>query len=120
MGPKKPHLNGLLHHSTKLIALNNGFALGALSEEGLESSNKHVSSYVEILARGTSVTDQLKDVMHLLLARSNPIRLLNRKMIKKIICPECGPNKHSIRSHHRAVAWPNVKYDTKVDELLYL
>ena len=35
-------LHGILHHSCELIERNDGFVLGIISEEALESANKHI------------------------------------------------------------------------------
>ena len=94
---KNKTLHGRLHCSTEIVALRDRFALDALSEEGLESTNKNIRRYLEILARKSSPTEQSKEVMHRFLERSNPIRLFNRKMIKKtLISPECRSNKQLI------------------------
>ena len=52
---KNHTLHGLHGHSTKLMALSNGFTLGALSEEGLESTSRHIRRYFEILTEGAVV-----------------------------------------------------------------
>lgn len=56
-------LHGVMHHSTDLIALNDGYALGNLPGEGLEATNKFIRRFLEILARKTFPVEQLTDVM---------------------------------------------------------
>ena len=65
-------LHGVLHHSTELIGLNDGYSLGSLSEEGLEAANKHICVYLETHTRKTSNHDQIFNVMSRLLERSHP------------------------------------------------
>ena len=56
-------LHGVLHHSAELIYLNEGWSLGALSEEPLESNNKFVRLYLEQYPRKSSPYLQLTDTM---------------------------------------------------------
>ena len=58
-----PTLHGLLHHSSELIHLKEGWSLGTLSEEALESINKYVRRYLEQYAWTTSPILQLTDAM---------------------------------------------------------
>ncbi|KAI6646080.1 hypothetical protein LOD99_9528 [Oopsacas minuta] len=63
----------------KLIgAYNNGKGLQNLSEECLESCNKFVRRYRENLARKTSFTDNVRDILVRLLCCSDPILVQNR------------------------------------------
>ena len=62
-------LHGVIHHSVQLIALNECYGLGNLSEEGLEANNKYIQRFSELLARKTSQVKQLTDVMGRLLER---------------------------------------------------
>ena len=55
-------LHGLIHHSAELIVRNDGFALGSLSEEGLEATNKFIRQFLELQLRKTCPVDQLSDV----------------------------------------------------------
>ena len=114
-------LHGLLHHSPELIELNDCYALGALSEEGLESANKHIRRYLELLLRNTSPLEQMTDVLNRLQERSNPMVFFKSKTLKKqVVCLECGSNKHTIRGHQRAIMGPNNSLDSLVEDLLYL
>ena len=65
-------VHGLLHHSSELIALNGGYALASLSEEGLEATNKFIGNFLELPSRHTSPVDQMTDVIISLLVRSHP------------------------------------------------
>ena len=110
-------LHGVLHHAPELIQCNEGFGLGALSEEGLESTNKHVRRYLEVLARKTSSTDELSDVFSRLLERSNPVianerQKLRKKKTKK--CTLCGSEEHSSAQH----ANPPTRYESLFFELI--
>ena len=60
-------LQWLIHHSGELIARNDGYALGSLSEEGLEATNKFIHNYCP----EPFPFEQLTDVLSSLLERSN-------------------------------------------------
>ena len=47
-------LHATVHHSPELIKMNEGYSLGALSEEGLEDNNKDIRKFVEIQTRSIS------------------------------------------------------------------
>ena len=72
-------LHGLLHHSAELIAINDSWSIGELSEEALEANNKYIRRYLETLSRKTSSVDQLTDVHNGLLERSDPY-IMTRKL----------------------------------------
>ena len=77
-------LHGVLSHSADLIELNDGYGLGALSEEALEANNKFIRIYASTRARKTSADDQCMDVMARLLERSDPfLRELSKRFQKK-------------------------------------
>ena len=78
-------LHGILHHSTELIALNDGYSLGSLSEEGLEAANKHIRIYLETHARKNSLENQMVDVMARLLERSHPDVLKTKFNTREIL-----------------------------------
>ena len=111
-------LHGLLHHSCELIVNNEKHGLGALSEEALEANNKYVRRYLELFSRKTSLIDQLTDVMDRLLERSHP-KIVNNKysMRAEVLCHTCGSNKHSTRSHNKAVTYD--EYDLTVHDILF-
>ena len=75
--------HGVLHHSYELVERNDGYGLGSLSEEALESTNKHIRRYLETLSRKTSPVDQMSDVMNRLLERSDPFVLYRRKQLRQ-------------------------------------
>ena len=75
----------------ELIEANNGWSIGVLSEEALESNNEFVRRYLERFSRKTSPIQQLTDTMSRLLERSDPeVLYLQRKMKKRIVCNICG------------------------------
>ena len=76
------------------MELNGGRGLGMLSEEGLETIHKLLRRYRETRARKTSLDDNLKDVFHLLLLRSDP-RV--RDMFPKLYCSRCKVHGHTVR-----------------------
>ena len=97
-------LHATIHHAPELILLNDGYSLGALSEEGLEGNNKDIRNYLETHSRKTSVTDQITDVMHRLLERSDPaIIVIIQQQRKQKKCAVCGSVDHTIRSHDRKI-----------------
>ena len=55
-------LHKVLVHSCELMAIyNEGRGLKVYSEEGLESCNKHIRRYRELLARKTNFEDNIRD-----------------------------------------------------------
>ena len=54
------------------------------SEEGLESCNKHIRRYREMLARKTNFQDNIHDVFVTLPCESNYVTFLQRKSIEKV------------------------------------
>ena len=76
-------LHGVLHHSPEVITANDEYALGALSEEGLEATIKYIKRFLELLSRKTSPVDQMTDVISRLLERSHPAITSNTCLIKK-------------------------------------
>ena len=97
-------LHGALHHSADLIAINDGYGLGDLSEEALEANNKYIRKFAEFRARKTSSEDQLTDVLGRLIERSDPF-IVHKKMqfrSKRTPCDECGSTAHSTKKHEKA------------------
>ena len=111
-------LHGVLHHSLELIILNGGYAIGALSEEALESNNKFIRRYAETRARKTSPVESLMDVMGLLLERSDPYILERQLRVRpqNKSCRECCSTKHTTRNHAKAVE--QNEYDQLVNNIL--
>ena len=111
-------LHGTMHHSTELISLNDGYGLGSLSEECLESNNKDIRNYLQFLSRKTDPIDQLTDVMARLLERSDPrINTLTASFKPKKYCTECGSSDHTIRSHARLFSSPMKWYNSLAENL---
>ena len=109
-------LHGLLHHSSELIALNDGYALGALSEEGLEATNKSIRQFLDLLSRKMSPVDQMTDVMSHLLEKSNPSITTNICIISKkkrnILCLHCDFRDYSTGQHDKKIqVGPQRQYD---------
>ena len=60
-----PTLHKILAHSVELmVRYNEGRGMKAFSEEGLESCNKYIRRYREILARKTNFEDNIRDVLY--------------------------------------------------------
>ena len=109
-------LHGLLHHSLELIEANNGWSIGVLSEEALESNNKFVRRYLERFSRKTSPIQQLTDTMSRLLERSDPEVLhLQRKTKKRVCCNTCGM-KH-LTDNHKNYLTRKIDIKNSFDEL---
>merc|ERR1712013_793816 len=67
-----PTLHKLLAHSWELIEMNDGRGLKCFDESGLEANNKILRSIRLKLARKTSQTDNLDDVINRLWLGSDP------------------------------------------------
>ena len=85
----------ILAHSAERIKLNDNFGLGSLSEEGLEATHKLIRRFRSILARKTSLSDNLRDVFKHLWTRSDP---LVRGYARTLTCSGCKSHGHSVRS----------------------
>ena len=101
------------------VKTNDGYALGALSEEGLESTNKFISHFLELLSRKTSPEDQMTDVISCLLERSHPAITSNTCLIKKKkrkqICLNCDARDHLTCQHVKKIQFgPKRQYDSLV------
>ena len=113
-------LHGVLQHSSELIALNDGFGLGDLSEEGLEAGNKDIRFFLNFRGRTCDPMLQITDAMNRLLERSAPeiahsaLQMLGRN----IFCKICHATDHTVRSHGRKLGLPKAEYDTQFEELL--
>ena len=80
-----PSLHKLLSHSFNIIGEhNNGRGLENLSEECLEACNKFVRRFRESLARKTSFTDNVRDILVRLLCCSDPILMQHRSKSTKL------------------------------------
>ncbi|CAL4068615.1 unnamed protein product, partial [Meganyctiphanes norvegica] len=111
-------VHGLEHHSSELVALNGGYALASLSEEGLEATNKFIRYFLELLSSQTSPVDQMTDVIIRLLERSHPFitnTSLFKKMERNIICLYCNSKDHSLLQHHKRIQFgPKIQYNSLV------
>ena len=76
----------VLGHSFQLIDANDGYGLGQMTEQGLESVNKLVKRYSERFARQISLGANITDVMHRLQVLSNPYL---KSFKKKSYCTKC-------------------------------
>ena len=90
-----PTLHKVLVHSCELMArYNEGRGMKVYSEEGLESCNKHIRRYLELLARKTNFEDNICDVFFVrLLCQSNYVSFLQRKYIEQKHKQEIGHHK---------------------------
>lgn len=88
-------IHRILAHSAEKIRMNENFGLGSLSEEGLEASHKLVRRFRSLLARKTSLSDNLRDVFKHLWIRSDPII---RQHARKFHCTNCSATGHTKRS----------------------
>ena len=110
-------IRGSVQHSAELIRINGNCGLGALSEEGLEATNKDVRNYIRDRSRKCGPIEQLTDVIGRLLERSDPlIRNIILKCHAPKCCADCGSTDHTIRSHSRVTSLPKRSYDTYVEE----
>ena len=112
-------LHATVHHSPELIRDNEGYSLGALSEEGLEGNNKDIRNYLSKFCRKTSMINQVTDVMNRLLERSDP-KISNKikKQRSQKRCAECGSTEHTIRSHARKYSLPKGNYESAFNEII--
>ena len=88
-------IHRILAHSAERIRINDNFGLGNLSEESLESVHKLVRRFRSLLARKTSLLDNLRDVFKHLWIRSNPII---RSHERRFHCTYCDADGHTKRS----------------------
>ena len=93
-----PSLHKLSAHSSKQIRnFNDGYGMKKLSEECIESVNKHVRRYREKLARKTPFQDNINDIFVRLLTQSAPVLLQHRRVSEKSV------KKHLIQSEQDAL-----------------
>ena len=79
-----PTLHKVLAHSCELMTrYNEERGMKVYSEEGLESCNKHIRRYRELLARKTNFEDNIRDVFVRLLCQSNYVSFLQKKHIEQ-------------------------------------
>ena len=88
-------IHRILAHSAERIRINDNFGLGSLSEEGLEATHKLIRRFRYLLARKTSLSENLRDVFKHLWTRSDPIV---RSFARTLHCSKCNSPGHSKRS----------------------
>ena len=88
-------IHRILAHSAERIRINDNYGLGSLSEEGLEATHKLIRRYRSLLARKTSLSDNLRDVFKHLWTRSDPVV---RSFARTLQCSQCNLLGHSKRS----------------------
>ena len=91
-----PSVHKLLGHTWDLIALNDNFALGTVSEGGIEACNKLLRKYRISLSRKTNQQDNLHDCAKRLWVNSDPV-LENMRLKALPFCKKCNTRGHSGR-----------------------
>ena len=109
-----PSIHRLLAHSAERIQLNDGYGLGKLSEEPLEAQHKLLRTAREILARKTSLYENLYDVFTFLYTRSDPLVRSKRRVHK---CSFCSKQGHTKRSCPKRKVTVIRSYDALFEEL---
>ena len=95
--------HSLIFYSTELVVRNNGISIGQLSEEALESCNKDVRNYRELLSRKCGHVVNLTDTFNCLFERSDP-------MVAKIV-------RQSLAKHSRQIR-PKISVLTEEDAIV--
>ena len=62
----------MLGHSHHIIAFNDGYGLGQLTEGRIETKNKFVKRYKEHLTRKTNQSDCMEDIMNRMYLDASP------------------------------------------------
>ena len=88
----------VLGHIWQLIALNDGYGLGQMTEQGLEGMNKLIRRFSERFARHVSLEANMVDVMHRLQTLSNPLLMTYQR---EKFCNRC-----KTRNDHWTVSCP--------------
>lgn len=91
-------IHRFLAHSAERIRFNDSKGLGNCSEEGLESLHKYVRKFRSVLARKTSLSDNLSDVFSHLFIRSDPIIRSQKRLLECSVCSVIGHTKRSCPS----------------------
>ena len=78
-----PSVHRILCHSWERILMNDSFGLGDVSEEGLESLNKHIRQIKEHGARKVTTEDTFRDCYNHLWDRSRPTIVEMERNIKR-------------------------------------
>ena len=98
-----PSMRQILVHSAALIDANGSTGLSEYSEEPLEHNNKNIRKYRESLARKTTQSANLSDVLIRLWIKSDPIIRYHCRVVK---CSFCG-EEHNVRSCPKKQAEPS-------------
>ena len=107
-------IHRFLAHSAERMRLNDCKGLGNCSEEGLEALHKYVRKFRSVLARKTSLNDNLSDVFSHLFVRSDLIIRNQRRVLECSVCHEFG---HTKRSCQRRVQTCSSSDDSLVENL---
>ena len=91
-----PSTHKSLAHAWELIERNDGYGLGALSEEGLEGCNKLLRAIRISLSRKSSADANLYDCVNKLWRRSDPISNYLRWLLLPY-CTTCQDRGHGTR-----------------------
>ena len=86
-----------------------------LHKEGVESCNKLIRRYRELLARKTSFSHNCKDVFIRLLTQSDPLFQSFRKVLR---CKECGEYGHTNRIRCKKLSLQNNLDDSLINSLV--
>ena len=75
--------------------------MGWYSKEGLEANNKDIRNYLEHLTRKCDNNQQMEDVHHRLLERSDPYLIhVTSKYTGRKLCTICKATDHTVRTHN--------------------
>ena len=91
-----PSVHKRLGHSWESIQLNEGHGLGSLDEIGLEGNNKILRKVRTNLARKTSQSDNLTDVLRRMWIGSD-YQINIERLKAKSYCKHCNESGHSVR-----------------------
>ncbi len=105
-------IHRILAHSPERIKMNDNFGLGSLSEEGLEATHKLDRRFRSLLARKTSLSDNLRDVFKHLWIRSDPVI---RGFGRVFQCSHCNQKGHTKRSCPERQSGCTTEDDSKVE-----
>ena len=97
-------IHRFLAHSGERIRFNDAKGLGNCSKEGLEALHKYVRKFRCILARKTSLKDNLSDVFSHLFVRSDPVIRCQRRVLECSHCHDYGHSKRSCPSRRQMCA----------------
>ena len=73
---------------------------GGTVRKDYEANNKDIRNYLERLSRKCDSNNQIEDVHHRLLERSDPYLIfITSKYTKTKLCTVCKASDHTIRTH---------------------